>query len=419
MIHRTSHAGSPGGRRHLSTAAAAVVASVLFIAGCSSDTGSAGSPTTGASDSGAASTAVGPTEPTSTGDGFALPDDRVAKVTEAGLTIAEPRYSEQPDGVPWPTEEWPTGDLPDKVDSGTIDDIVETAFAEDDSGDTIDAILAVQGGELVLEEYNGWDPDAAHNSWSMAKSINSALVGILVGEGRLDIWQPVDAPEWDDPDDPRAEITLDQLLRMSSGLEWEESYTDPDADVITTLGSDVDRAHYTADKPLAHEPDTFWYYSTGTSNLIARSVAQQVGYGDQLTGWADDALFAPLGITSVRHNLDSEGLISGGSFIDMTPQDFARFGLLYARDGVWDGTRILPEGWVDYSRMPTFTMADGRYAAQWWLDPKRPDLFYASGFNGQSINVVPGKDLVIVVLSTAPGGRDNQVRNDLFDAFGV
>ncbi|MEZ5372537.1 MAG: hypothetical protein R2704_07335 [Microthrixaceae bacterium] len=69
--------------------------------------------------------------------------------------------------------------------------------------------------------------------------------------------------------------------------------------------------------------------------------------------------------------------------------------------------------------MPTFTMADGRYAAQWWLDPKRPDLFYASGFNGQSINVVPGKDLVIVVLSTAPGGRDNQVRNDLFDAFGV
>lgn len=306
------------------------------------------------------------------------------------------------------------------MDAGTIDTIVAEAFADDDSGDKIDAILVVQGGKLVVEEYNDWDGTEAHNSWSMAKSINSALVGLLVGEGDLDIWEPVDAPEWQGKaDDPRAEITLDELLRMSSGLEWEESYTDADSDVLKTLGQDLDRAHYAADKPLAHEPDTVWAYSNGTSNLIARSVAQQVGYGDDLTGWADEELFAPLGITTVRHSLDSEGLISGGSFIDMTPQDFAKFGLLYARDGEWGGERILPEGWVDYSRMPTPTMKEGDYGAQWWLDPDRPGLFYASGFNGQSVNVVPGKDLVIVVLSLAPEGRDDKVRNELFDAFGV
>ena len=105
--------------------------------------------------------------------------------------------------------------------------------------------------------------------------------------------------------------------------------------------------------------------------------------------------------------------------MNMTPRDFARFGLLYARDGVWDGKRILPAGWVDYSRLPTPTMDEGRYGAQWWPDPERPDLFYANGFDGQSISVAPDKDLVIVVLSKAPNGRNEQVCNDLYDAFGV
>ena len=274
----------------------------------------------------------------------------------------------------------------------------------------------VQGGRLVVEEYNGWDAAAAHSSWSIAKSITSALVGVLVGEGRLDIWEPVDAPEWQTPGDPRAAITLDDLLRMSSGLKWNESYSNLDGDVITTVGPGLARAHYAADKPLVHKPGTFWAYSTGTSNLIARSVAEQVGYGEKLTRWTDDALFAPLGITTVEHSLDVEGLIAGGSSINMSAQDFARFGLLYARGGVWDGRRILPEGWVDYSRMPTPTLDDGSYGAQWWLDPDRPDLFYANGFDGQSIGVVPGKDVVVVVLATAPGGRDNRVRNALYDA---
>ena len=393
------------------------LAAALCLAGCSTDTESEGNSTKGPPSTAASSTTG--TGPAATPADFVVPDSRIADVTEAGLTIAKPDYSDQPDGVAWPTEKWPTGELSGDVDAAAVDAITTKAFADDGSGDTIDAILVVQGGRLVVEEYNGWDPAEAHSSWSMAKSINSALVGVLVGEGRLDIWKPVDAPEWQKPGDPRAKITLDDLLRMSSGLQWEESYSDANADVIKSLGADLDRAHYTADKPLAHEPDTVWEYSTGTANLISRSVAEQVGYGEKLTGWADDALFAPIGITSVEHNLDSEGLISGGSFMDMTPQDFARFGLLYARDGVWDGQRILPEGWVDYSRMPTPTMKEGRYGAQWWLDPDRPDLFYANGFDGQSIGVVPGKDLVVVVLSHSPGDRFDQVRNELYDAFGV
>ncbi|MEZ5170625.1 MAG: serine hydrolase [Acidimicrobiia bacterium] len=349
---------------------------------------------------------------------FSIPDELLERVEDAGLTFEEFDYATAPEGVPWPTEEWPTGDLPDDVDTEEIDAIVDNAFGPLSSdGGTIDAILVVKDGELVVEEYNNWDPNETHPSWSMAKSINSALVGILVKEGKLDIFEPVDAPEWSEPGDPRSEITLDELLRMSSGLEWDEDYEDPTGDVLTSLGPENDRANYTASKPLEDEPDTVWYYSTGTANLIGRSVAEQVGYGDDLVAWIQESLFDPLGIAGAEHLLDVTGLHSGGSYIHLTPQDYARFGLLYARGGVWDGEQILPEEWVDYSRMPTPTTDTEEYGAQWWLEEDHPGGFHASGFNGQSIDVFPEEDLVIVVLSE--GGDNEVVRQDLMDAFGV
>lgn len=397
-------------------AAAVLVATAVLgsMAACSSD-GSDGS--ADATTTSVATSIETPAEGAESS--FELPEGRLAEIEAAGLTFEEIDYPAQPEGVPWPTEAWPTGELRDDVDPAEVQGIVDRAFGElSTDGQRIDAILVVQDGRLVVEEYNGWDPAEPHPSWSMAKSINSALVGILVGQGKIDITEPVDAPEWSAPDDPRAEITLDQLLRMSSGLEWDESYSDAQGDVLQTLGQDGDRAGYAASKPLAHEPGEVWYYSTGTANLIARSVAEQVGYGDELTDWIDEQLNEPLGISGIRHSLDATGLISGGSFMDMTPQDFARFGLLYLRGGEWDGRQIVPEAWVDYSRMPS-PNAEGQYAAQWWLQPDRPGVFYASGFNGQSINVVPAEDLVIVVLSESPAGNDEQVRSALFDAFGV
>lgn len=398
-------------------AAVATVAMVALVAACSS--GGEGSDARSSSTTAGSSSST-TTTATETRSGFEVPPERLQAVEDAGLRFEPMDYATAPDDVPWPTKEWPTGDLPAGVDQAEVDAIVGRAFGEQSTdGQSIDAILVAKDGRLVVEEYNGWDPEATHMSWSVAKSINSALIGILVGEGKVDIWKPLEAPEWEAPDDPRAAITLDQLLRMSSGLEWSESYEDPEGDVLGTLGTGADRAGYTASKPLAHEPDTVWYYSTGTANLIGRSVAEQVGYGTELTDWIDQALFTPLGISKVEHSLDATGLHSGGSWINLTPQDFARFGLLYARGGMWDGERIVPERWVDYSRMPTPTNADGIYAAQWWLDPAHPGLMYASGFNGQSINVFPEEDLVIVVLSETPKGNDEAVREALFDAFGV
>lgn len=386
--------------------AAGLVGVLVVAAACSSSSESSDSTTTTTSE-------------TASDDGtFAIPDELRDRVEEAGLTFEEMDYATAPEGVPWPTEEWPTGDLPEDVDAEAVQAAVDNAFGPLSSdGGTIDAILVVKDGELVVEEYNDWNPDETHPSWSMAKSINSALVGILVQEGKLDIFEPVNAPEWSEPDDPRAEITLDELLRMSSGLEWDESYDDPNGDVLTSLGPENDRANYAASKPLQYDIDTQWYYSTGTANLIGRSVAEEVGYGDDLVAWIQESLFDPLGIAGAEHLLDVTGLHSGGSYIHLTPQDYARFGLLYARGGMWDGEQILPEEWIDYSRMPTPTTDTEEYGALWWLEEGHPGGFHASGFNGQSIDVFPEEDLVIVVLSE--GGDRDEVRFDLFDAFAV
>jgi CubicO group peptidase (beta-lactamase class C family) len=182
----------------------------------------------------------------------------------------------------------------------------------------------------------------------------------------------------------------------------------------------TNRAHFAADRQLAAEPGTVWNYSTGTSMMLARIIADEVGYFEQGTHWAQEALFGPLGITSVVHDLDDSGVMSGGSNINMSARDFARFGLLYLRGGEWDGTQIVPEQWVDYARLP---MPDApAYGAHWWIagtEDRYPSSFQASGFNGQTITIVPELDLVVVVLANEPGPRPDLVAAGVVDAFGA
>jgi len=206
---------------------------------------------------------------------------------------------------------------------------------------------------------------------------------------------------------------------MSSGLEWDEDYDDPEGDVVAIIaGSGLpDRAGYAAAKPLEAEPDTYWEYSTGTSHVIAREVAEVVGFGDDYVAWIQENLFAPLGIPGADHWVDDAGVVSGGSWINLRPVDFARFGYLYLRGGEWDGEQILPEAWVDYSRLPTPTNPDGEYGAQWWRLDASPGGFMALGFNGQSISVVPEEDLVVVILSVSRTRRPPAVRQRLIDVF--
>ena len=241
--------------------------------------------------------------------------------------------------------------------------------------------------------------------------------GIAVREGLLDVSAPAAVPEWQN--DARAEITLDQLLRMSSGLEFNEDYVDQGiSDVITMLMFDGrhDTGGYAAAKPLLHPPGSFWSYSSGTTNIICRILRDTIGNGP--TGMLDfmqRELWGPLGMRSPTPRFDTAGTFIGSSFLFAMPQDFARFGYLYLRDGVWDGTRILPEGWVDYARTPTYNDGESAYGAHWWMKPDNPDWFYASGYDGQRILLVPEKDAIIVRVGRTPEDQIDYVWERVFD----
>jgi CubicO group peptidase (beta-lactamase class C family) len=332
----------------------------------------------------------------------------------------------QPAGVAWPTKAWPEGELAPAT-AARVREVADYAFTPEalpDLGQT-HALVIIQNGRLVLERYaDGFGPDQTYPSWSKAKSITQALVGIAVGDGRLDVMAPADVPEWSGAGDPRGPITLDLLLRMSSGLAFVEDY-EPDhpSDVIAMLfgeGKD-DVAHYAAAQPLAHAPGGFWSYSSGTTNIVSRGVARALdAFGPDFEAFMRARLFEPLGMTSAAPRFDAAGSFIGSSYCFCTARDFARFGLLYLRDGVWDGRRLLPEGWVDYARTPTWQQPteDGPYGAHWWLGLGGPGSFSANGYDGQYTVVVPDLDMVVVRHGATPLPRREAPRAWLGDLIG-
>lgn len=324
----------------------------------------------------------------------------------------------QPDNRAWPTEVWPADEASD-YSKADLDASVARAFAADAPPvlQGIRAVLVVHRSGIAAERYDtGFSADTKLVSWSMGKSVTHALAGIMVRDGKIALDTPLPVSEWQESaDDPRAAITLDDALHMSTGLEFSEDYVDMvTSDVITMLygGGYSDMGHYAANKPLIHEPGEHWSYSSGTSNMISRVLRDLSGGTEEsYRGFMNEELFKPLGIRNYEAEFDGAGTFIGSSLIFMTARDFARFGLLYMRDGVWDGKRIIPEGWVDHGRTET-PASNGRYGAHWWLDgyadPPQvenaklafpPDTFMARGHEEQSIIVIPSKDVIIVCLS--------------------
>lgn len=332
----------------------------------------------------------------------------------------------QPAGVAWPTAEWPLGDLPAGLAKTGFNDLIDQAFGSTERLGESHALAIVQGGRLVFERYGeGYGPDRTYPSWSKAKSITQALVGIAVGDGKLDVMAPAGVPEW--AGDERSEITLDQLLRMSSGLKWLEEYLpDQPSDVIAMLFGDGkdDVAGFAAGFPLAHPPGGFFYYSSGTTNIVARRLAEAIGAsGEGFEAFMRERLFAPIGMASPAPKFDAAGTFIGSSFCFCTARDFARFGLLYLRGGVWDGTRILPEGWVDYARTPTWQQpeaADDPYGAHWWLGIAGDGSFSANGYDGQYTVCVPDLDMVLVRHGATPLDKKDALKawvGEVVDCF--
>ncbi len=341
---------------------------------------------------------------------------------------------DQPDGLPWPTPVWPTGDVPPGVG---LDALMDEAFDPNGPLHETYAVVVVSGGRLVYERYGGalprFDgpgrpvlPDTPLLSWSVAKSMLHAVVGMLVADGTLDPAAPADVPEWTAPGDPRGAITLDDLLAMRDGLAFAEDYEDAEtSDVLQMLfgRGRADMATFAADRPLAAPPGSRFAYTTGSSMVVSGIAARALGPGAPYRDYLDRRLFGPLGMTTAEPGFDEAGSWVAGSFVHATARDFARFGLLYLRDGVWDGKRLLPEGWVDHGRTARSVDPDdgNLFGAHWWTRDDPLGTFWAAGHDGQFIDVCPALDLVLVRLGRTPSERSPALRawrDRVIDAFG-
>lgn len=332
-----------------------------------------------------------------------------------------------PVGTVFPSHGWEEGEQ-SSGDPGALADLLDPVFAVDatpELGRSL-ALVAVQGGRVVAERYGpSVGPDTTFISWSTAKSVTQAALGVLALDGRFDPDQPFRAPEWPEGD-PRAAITGTDLLRMRSGLRFVEDYVDEStSDCLEMLwGSGADDvAGYAASRPLEHAGGSAFNYSSGTTNILARRLSEEFGPGPGGVGaFLRTRLFDPLGMRSAEPRYDAAGTWVGSSYLYATARDFARFGLLYLRDGVWDGRRLLPEGWVDRARTPRSVDPDDGwwYGEHWWVRDDGLGTFWANGYEGQMIAVVPALDLVVVRLGVTPSAlRPHLERfwHDLVECF--
>jgi CubicO group peptidase (beta-lactamase class C family) len=294
-----------------------------------------------------------------------------------------------------------------------IRDALDHAFAEPDPAHLrlTKAVVVLHDGQLIAERYApGYGPHTPIYAHSLTKSVTNALIGILVREDRLQLHQPAPIAAWRAPTNPHHAITIDQLLRMDSGLPFDE--TDGALSPMTRmLFLEPDMAGYAAKMPLAHPPGTVWGYSNLSYLLLGRVIRDAAG-GDAVGAerFARRELFAPLGMRDAVIETDATGTPVGASNVYASARDFARFGQLYLDDGVVDGQRILPEGWVAYSHSQTLKTG---YGAGFWTNlvnegsvpvwdapwgmPKLPkDMYYGRGALGQYLVIVPSEHLVVV-----------------------
>ena len=296
--------------------------------------------------------------------------------------------------------------------------IMNNAFAEpyEDKKVNTRAVVVIKGGKLIAERYApGYNQDTPQMGWSMTKSVINALMGILVGQGTLDIYAPARIPEWyNQTQDPRQDITIDHLLRMSSGLYFEEDYSSAST-VNQMLWTKADAALEAYSQTLAYEPDSLWYYASGTTNIISKIIRNQFQDDASYLSFPYKYLFDMIGMSTAVMETDASGTYVGSSLMYASARDWAKFGQLYLNDGIWEGKRILPEGWVAYSSTPSSTTAPyDFYGAQFWLNAKHPapkgsgypepwtgvpsDAYYASGFEGQTVLIIPSIEMIIVRL---------------------
>ena len=345
------------------------------------------------------------------GQGCAVVFDSVAPVSAAELPVAAAESA---------AAESFTGDTDARVDTVRLQEAIEWAFSEPDPGKPrrTRAVVVLHRGRLLSERYaDGFSAHTPMLGWSMTKAVAGVLIGILVRDGKLAPERNALLPQWRGTGDARRAITLDHLLRMTSGLRFRETHSDPLEDAAIMLFATRDMAGFAIDKPLEVPPGTRWSYSSGTSNILAAIMRQAIGGSEpDYLAFPRRALFEPIGMRDAVLESDASGTFVASSYMYASPHDWARFGQFLLQDGLWNGRRILPEGWVKY--MSTLTPQSTRrdFGAHLWLKvpppydstvqprPQLPaDVFHVVGHEGQFVTVIPSRQLVLVRLGLSRG----------------
>ncbi|MDB5248591.1 MAG: serine hydrolase [Segetibacter sp.] len=318
--------------------------------------------------------------------------------------------------------EWPIGNrlkntIAPTVNQQQLNCVLDQVFDDPKSAKNgTRAVIVLYNGEIVAERYAaGFSKDSRLAGWSMAKSVTSALIGILVKQNKLNINAAALVEEWQN--DERKNITIGNLLHMSSGQRWWEYYAAP-SDATHMLYDEQSMSSFAKSKPFKYKPETIFNYSSGSTNILSSIIRNAVGDRDYYR-FPYEQLFYKIGMLNTLMEVDTRGTFASSSYCFSTARDWARFGLLYLNDGVWNGERILPEGWVKFTTTATpakSTPNEGKYGAHWWLnegkstDPstrKYPhvpeDCFRCQGYEGQYIWVIPSRKLVIVRLALEKG----------------
>jgi CubicO group peptidase (beta-lactamase class C family) len=350
----------------------------------------------------------------------------------AGLVLAGASACSKSNGASPPADA-STSDGPSGIVDATADASLTfdwTALDAEEFGGTwqTEGLIVMVGGQVVHEKYGpGWTASMPHILYSATKSIGSALVGIAIHDGLMKLTDSVCTyiaePEGGAPE--LCNITIADLMHMSSGIQWVEDYSGNDptqSNVLEMLyGNQTDMGAYTASLPFAADAGTAFNYSSGDANLLALAFKNALK-GQDLRAYAQAKLFGPTGITSALCEEDRSGTIIFSTDCFLTPRDFAKFGQLYLDNGMSGTTQVLPPGWVTYSTTPAPTVATptsrvddagpgpgGSYGANWWLNSVSPtapsdtweypdepvDGYNAEGHYGQKLIVIPSRQMVI------------------------
>ena len=314
-------------------------------------------------------------------------------------------------------------EIPSNINKEKLQNAIDKHFQEVEGENTRNtrAVLVLYGNQLIAEKYSeGFDKDTKQLGWSMAKSIMSTLTGILVQQGKVDINQPTGIETWQN--DNRKNITWNHLLQMNSGLEWEENYG-AISDVTKMLYTEDDMFTFAVNHQLAGESGKEWKYSSGTSNILAGLIRKKIDNDETYLSFANNELFNWIGAESMVLETDPSGTIVGSSYAWATPRDWAKYGLLYLKNGKVGERQIFPDWWAEYTATPA-EGSEGKYGAQFWIQnedeyPEAPkDMYFAGGFQGQRLFIIPSENIVVVRFGLANKGdiSFNQLLKEVIEA---